>query len=161
MASIQYPDNLRGPLVSEYSRDEVVGFVEENVAAGPSFVTPISEDTPQFHTLTYRFKRGDARRFESWLKQNQMKFKSPWFNGPIIHPDFAAQEAQECRYLSDGYPQLTGVSVGGLFTYTARVITRSIVTQDDDYPTELDALHGVNCGNINSGANDLDIGFNG
>ena len=65
---------------------------------------------------------------------------------------------QECRFTSDGYPQLTGVSIGGIHTYSARLLTREIVNGDDAYATELEALWGTNCGDINLGASLLDQG---
>jgi|GEM_PF-2415072 len=160
MAVIQWPANLRGPLVSGYSRQEVVGFRENDLAAGPAFVEPFSEDTPQFHDVTYMFKSGDARRFQLWLRENKIKSHSPFFDGPLITEDRSIA-LQECRYTSDGYPQLTGKSVGGMFTYSARVITREIVNGDDAYTTELEALWGVNCGDIDLGGSLLDEGLNG
>jgi hypothetical protein len=160
MAEIQWPAGLRGPTIAGYSREEIPGFREHNLAAGPAFVEPFSEDTPQFHNLTYQFKSGDARRFQRWLRENKIKFLSPFFDGPILSEDRSV-ELQECRYTSDGYPQLQSVSIGGIHTYSARVITREIVNGDDAYATELDALWGVNCGDINLGGSLLDEGLNG
>lgn len=156
---LTWPDGLRGPLINSFNREEVVGFVESNVAAGPSFVTPISDDNPAFHNITYQFKEGDARRFQQFLRVNKVKQLSPWFNGPLITEDRSV-EYQECRYTADGYPQLTGKTIGGIYTYSARVLTRDIVTNDELYPDELDALWGVNCGDIDYGANQLDIALN-
>ena len=160
MAAIQWPVNLRGPLISGYSREEVVGFRENNLAAGPAFVEPFSEDTPQFHNITYIFKSGDARIFQLWLRDNKVKFLSPFFDGPLLTEDRSIL-LQECRYTSDGYPQLTGVSIGGVHTYSARLITRELVNGDDAYATELEALWGVNNGDINLGGSLLDEGLNG
>jgi len=160
MAVIQWPANLRGPLVAGYSREEVVGFRENNLAAGPAFVEVFSEDTPQFHNFTYQFKSGDARRFKLWLREHKMRAYAPWFDGPLITEDRSI-ELQECRYTSDGYPQFQGRTVGGIHTYTARVITREIVNGDDAYATELEAIWGVNCGDIDLGGSLFDEGMNG
>lgn len=159
MAVIQWPEKLRGPLVAGFSREEVVGFLENDLASGPAFITPFSEDTPQFHSLTYQFKQGDARRFQMWLREHKFKFLSPFFDGPIISEDNSVQ-LQECRFTADGYPQLTGKTTGGLFTYSARVITREIVNIDDDYAESVKSLWYVFCGDINNGASKLDEGLN-
>lgn len=159
MADLKWPTNLPGLQVSGFSREEVVGFRENPLASGPAFVEPFSEDTPQFHTITYLFKNGDARRFQLWLRQNKVKFMSPWFDCPLITED-GSVETQECRFTADGYPQLQGKSVGGMWTYSARVISREIVNNDDQYATEVDAIWGVNCGDINLGASLLDEGVN-
>lgn len=158
MADIQWPTDLRGPLVSGYNREEVAGFRENNLAAGPAFVEPFSEDTPQFHNITYQFKNGDARRFQLWLRENKVKYLSPWFDGPLITEDRSIA-LQECRFTSDGYPQLQSKSNGGIWTYSARIITREIVNGDDAYATELEALWGVNCSDIDLGASLLDQGM--
>lgn len=158
MADIKWPDGLRGPLVSSYSRNEVVGFLESELTSGPSFVTPITDDNPSFHSVTYQLKSGDARRFQQWLRVNRMKTRAPWFDGPLITED-ASVEYQECRFTSDGYPQLTGKTIGGIYTYKATLLTREIVTNDEGYETELDALWGVNCGDIDLGASLLDEGL--
>jgi hypothetical protein len=160
MAAIVWPDGLRGPLVSGYSREEIVGFRENDLASGPAFVEVFSEDTPQFHNITYQFKNGDARRFQLWLRENKIKSYSPWFDGPLITEDRSVL-AQECRYTSDGYPQLQSKTNNGIHTYTARIITREIINNDDAYATELEALWGVNCGDIDLGGSLLDEGLNG
>lgn len=160
MADISWVDGLRGPLVSSFSREETVGFREAPLASGPPFVVPFSEDTPQFHNVTYQFKEGDARRFQLWLRENKFKYLSPWFDGPLITED-GSIETQECRFTADGYPQLTGKSVGGLYTYSAQLITREIINNDDDYAESVDAMWGVNNGDIDLGSSIIDEGLNG
>lgn len=160
MADINWPTGLRGPLVANYSRNEIVGFLEPELTSGPSFVTPITDDNPQFHNVTYQFKSGDARRFQQWLRVNRFKTLSPWFNGPLITED-SSVETQECRFIADGYPQLSAKTIGGIYTYNATILTREIVTNDELYETELDALWGVNCGDIDLGASLLDEGLSG
>ena len=159
MADITWPDGLHGPLISNFSREETVGFIESELASGPSFITPLSDDTPSFHSMTFQFKRGDARRFQQFLRVNSMKLYSPWFNMPLVTEDRSI-EYQEARFTASGYPQLASVTSGGIHTYNAQVITRSIETTDEDYPTELDAIWGVNCGNVNLGNSLLDEGLN-
>jgi len=158
MAEIKWPTGLRGPLVSGYSREEVVGFRESELASGPSFVVPFSDDTPQFHNVTYTFKEGDARRFQLWLRANKFKVFSPWFDGPCITEDRSA-ETQECRFTASGYPQLNSKTIGGIYLYSAQFMTRVIVNNDDANATELEAIWGVNCGDINLGASLLDEGL--
>ena len=158
MADLKWLDGLGGPQINGYSREEVVGFIENDLAAGPAFIEVFSDDTPQFHSVSYIFKRGDARRFEMWLRENKVKSRSPWFDGPIPTPDNTV-ETQECRFTADGYPQLTGQSSGGTFTYSAKLLTRSIVNNDDDYATEVDAMWGTNNGDINLGSSLLDEGL--
>jgi len=158
MAIVKWPTDLRGPLVAGFSREEIIGFRENDLASGPAVIEPFSEDTPQFHNVTYQFKNGDARRFQLWLRENKVKFLSPFFDGPLITEDSSIL-TQECRFTSDGYPQLTGKSVGGIWTYSARLITREIVNGDDEYAEELDAIWGVNCGDINLGNSLLDEGM--
>lgn len=158
MADIQWPDGLRGPLVANFSRNEQTGFLESELTSGPSFVTLISDDNPSFHSVTYQFKQGDARRFQQWLRANKIKTQSPWFDGPLVTEDRSV-ETQECRFISGGYPQLASKAVGGIFTYNATILTREIVTNDEDYETELDSLWGVNNGDIDLGASLLDEGL--
>jgi hypothetical protein len=158
MADLLWPDNLPGPQVSGFGREEVVGFIESNLASGPSFIQPVSEDTPSFHSVTYKFKNGDARRFQLWLRTNKIKTYSPFFDGPLITED-GSIETQECRFTADGYPQLQSKTNGGIWTYSARLLTREIVNGDDEFATELIAVHGVNCGNINLGNSLLDQGM--
>ena len=158
MADIKWPDDLPGPQISTYSMEEAAGFTESQLNAGPAFITPITEDMPQFHNVTYIFKRGHARKFEQFLRENKIRFLSPWFDGPIIRPN-RNDTIQECRYTQDGVPQLTGVS-GNLFTYSARLITRSLVLDDMDYETEMDASWSVNFGNIDPFNAALDEGLN-
>ena len=158
MAEVKWPDGLRGPTVAGFSREEVVGFRENDLASGPAFVEPFSDDTPQFHNITYQFKNGDARRFQLWLRDNKIKSRSPFFDGPLITEDKSI-ETQECRFTSDGYPQLMGKSVGGIWSYSAKLITREIVNGDDEYAEELDAVWGTNCGDINKGNSLLDQGM--
>jgi hypothetical protein len=158
MAVIQWPTGLRGPLVSGFSREEVVGFRDNPLASGPDWGEPFSDDTPQFHNVSYQFKNGDARRFELWLRENKFKFLSPFFDGPLITEDSSIL-TQECRFTSDGYPQLQSKSVGGIWTYSARLLTREIVDSDDAYATELESMWGVNCGDINLGNSLLDEGL--
>jgi len=160
MSTISWPEKLRGPLVSTYSREEVVGFRENPLAAGPSVIEPFSEDTPQFHNITYQMKQGDARRFQMWLREHKFKTYSPWFNGPIITED-NGQSVQECRYTSSGYPQLTGKSIGGLFSYSAQIITRQLTNGDDAYAESVSTMWFVNNGDINLGISLLDEGLNG
>ena len=160
MADIKWPENLRGPLVSGFSRQEVVGFRENDLASGPAFVEPFSEDTPQFHDITYQLKSGDARRFQLWLRQNKFKFLSPWFDGPLITEDNSI-DVQECRFTADGYPQLQSKTVGGLFIYSARILTREIVNRDDLYAESVSAMWYVFCGDINNGSSVLDEGLVG
>lgn len=159
MATLKWPDNLPGPQIETYSREEIVGFNESFVAAGPSFVEPFTEDAPIFHNVTYQFKEGDARRFQLWLKQNKVRFVSPEFDGPIVNEEQLTSIA-ECRYTADGYPQLTGKVIGGVYTYSARMITRQIDSIDIDYPTEIEAIWSVSDGDIDAGANKLDEGLN-
>lgn len=159
MGDIVWPTGLRGPLVSNYSRNELVGFLESELTSGPSFVTPVTDDNPVFHNVTYQFKSGDARRFQQFLRVNKFKVLSPWFDGPIIGEDNSV-EYQECRFTASGYPQLSSKTIGGIYTYNATILTREIVTNDEDYPTELDALWGVNNGDIDLGASLLDEGLN-
>lgn len=160
MATIKWPAGLRGPLVSNFSRSETVGYIDAELSSGPSFVVPISDDNPSFHSVSYIFKSGDARIFQQWLRTNNFKIFSPWFDGPLVTEDQSV-ETQECRFTADGYPQLTGKTVGGLYTYSATILTREIVTNDDLYPTELEALWGVGCGDIDLSASLLDEGLNG
>jgi len=160
MAVIQWPDKLRGPLVAGFSREEVVGFRENELASGPAFIEPFSEDTPSFHNITYLFNNGDARRFQIWLREHKFKFLSPFFDGPLITEDDSV-DTQECRYTADGYPQFTGKTVGGLYSYSARVLTRSIVNNDDAYAESVSTLWYVFCTDTNNGASLLDQGMNG
>ena len=158
MADIKWPDGLRGPLVSNYSREEVVGFIESELTAGPAFITPLTDDNPSFHNVTYQLKQGDARRFQQWLRVNKIKTRSPWFDGPLITED-ASVEYQECRFTAGGYPQLKSKSVGGIWTYSATLLTREIVTNDEGYETELDSLWGAGNGDIDLSASLLDEGL--
>lgn len=160
MANLKWPEKLRGPMVSGYSREEVVGFRESELASGPSFIEPFSEDTPQFHNVTYQLKEGDARRFQLWLRENKVKFLSPWFDGPIITEDRSI-ELQTCRFTASGYPQLQGKSTGGIYTYSAQLITREIVNGDDAYAEAVNTSWFVFCGDINNGISLLDEGLNG
>ena len=160
MIDISWPEGLRGPLVSTFSQSEMPGFIESPLATGPAFVEPISEDVPTIMNLTYQFKTGDARRFGIWLRDNAIRFKSPWFKGPIVHPDFDARKEQLCRYTVSGYPQLSGVTAGGIYTYSAQVIIRQVETQDIEYSEETKAAWEVNCGDVNRFNQDLDCGFN-
>jgi len=160
MTTISWPEKLRGPLVAGYSREEAVGFRESPVAAGPSFVEPFTDDAPTFHNVTYQFKEGDARRFQLWLKQNKFRFLSPWFNGPIINEE-RRESTVECRFTADGYPQLQGKTIGGIYTYAARLLTRNVQSTDLDYATEVDAMWATNCGDIDLGSSLLDEGLNG
>lgn len=159
MANITWPEKLRGPLVSGYSREEVAGFRENPLASGPAWVEPFSEDTPSFHNIQYLMRAGDARRFQIWLREHKMKTYAPWFDGPLITEDNSI-DVQECRYTADGYPQLTGKTIGGLFTYSARIITRSIVNRDDLYAEAVSTMWFVSCGDINLGTSLLDEGLN-
>ena len=160
MADLKWPEKLRGPMASGYSREEVVGFRESPLASGPAFIEPFSEDTPQFHNVTYQLKEGDARRFQMWLRENKFKFLSPWFDGPIITEDRSI-EFQTCRFTARGYPQLQGKSVGGIYTYSAQLMTREIVNGDDEYAESVKAMWFVSCGDINNGISVLDEGLNG
>lgn len=159
MALIKWPVGLSGPMVAGFGREEVVGFRENDLASGPAFIEAFSEDTPQFHTVTYIFKNGDARIFQLWLRENKIKFMSPFFDGPLITEDRSI-ELQECRFTSDGYPQLVSKSVGGLWTYKAKLLTRSIVNGDDAYAEEIKTMWELNNGNINLGNSLLDEGVN-
>ena len=157
---LNWPDGLPGPQITSFSREEVVGFKESPLATGPSFIEIFSEDTPQFHNVTYLFKSGDARRFQMWLRENKFKSHSPWFNGPLVTEDRSV-ETQVCRFTASGYPQLTGVSVNGTKTYSAQLLTREIGNNDDDYAESIDAYWSVNNGEIDNGISLIDEGLNG
>lgn len=159
MADLKWPVNLRGPLVESYSREEIVGFRESSVAAGPSYVEPFTEDAPIFHNVTYQFHEGDARRFQLWLKENRVRFLSPVFDGPIVNEERLTSIA-ECRFTADGYPQLTGKTSGGVYTYSARLITRQIDSIDIDYAEQVESIWHVSDGYIGLGGNKLDEGLN-
>lgn len=158
MAIIQWPDKLGGPKLAGYSREEVVGFRDSELAAGPAFVEIFSDDTPQFHNVQYLFKQDAARRFERWLRTNKVKSESPWFDGPIPTPDRSVK-TQECRFTADGYPQFTGISDGGVYSYSARLLTREIVNNDDEYGDVFDIMFDLSCGNVNWGVSKLDEGI--
>lgn len=160
MASVKWPNGLRGPMVNTYNREEVIGFIESPLASGPSFITPISEDTPQFHNVTYQLREGDARIFQLWLKANKFKYLSPWFDGPLITEDRSVL-TQECRFTASGYPQLQGKSVGGIYTYRAQIITREIVSNDDLYSESILAMWEIGNGNVNNASSKIDEGLNG
>ena len=160
MTTLNWLNGLPGPQVSSFSTSEVVGFKESPLAAGPAFIEVFSEDTPQFHNVTYLFKSGDARRFKMWLRANKFKSHSPWFNGPIITEDRSV-ETQVCRYTAEGFPQFKGVTIGGLHSYSAKLLTREIVNNDDDYAESIDAMWYANNGDIDNGASLLDEGLNG
>ena len=155
---LTWPDGLPSPLLGNYSRDEVEGFSESELSAGPSFVVPITDDTPTFHGVSYTMKTGDARRFQQFLRVNKFKTKSPWFNGPLPSND-GSTKMQECRFISGGYPQLSGTTSGGVCTYNATIMTREIVTDDEGYETELDAYWGVGNGDIDLSISLLDEGL--
>lgn len=159
MSDIKWPDGLPGPLVESYARDEVIGFRESQVAAGPSYVEPYSDDTPIFHTVTYQFKAGDARRFQLWLRQHKFKFLSPVFDGPIVNEDNKVKFV-ECRYTADGYPQLLSQSLSGICVYQARMITRKIENLDDELPDIFETMWGVDNGNVDADISLLDEGLN-
>ncbi len=131
MATINWPTGLRPSLKASKSRDEVIGFRESPPSVGPSFVEPFSDDTPVFYDISLTFSKSEARAFQSWLRLHKMKTNAPFFNFPLVieDPNVANQEA---RFLLDGYPQLTG-ETNYTFSYSARILIRKIVTQDEAY----------------------------
>lgn len=160
MTDLSWPTGVPGPQISSMSRTEVVGFKESDLASGPSFVEAFSDDTPQFHSVSYIFTRGEARLFQLWLRENKVKVFSPWFVGPLSTED-SNIKTQTCRFTSDGYPQLTGQTLSGLHSYSATLLTRAIENGDDAYSEVVKSAANATDGNIDLTASALDKGLNG
>lgn len=131
MATIDWPTGLRPALKASKSRDEVVGFRESPVTVGPSFIEPFSDDTPVFYDIEFFFTKDEARAFQSWLRIHRIKTNSPFFNFPLAIED-PNVDTQEARFILDGYPQLKSES-NYTFSYSARILIRNIVTEDEDH----------------------------
>ncbi len=143
MANISWPNGLRPAIKASKSRDEVEGFRESPVTSGPSFIEPFSDDTPVFYSVQFILTKGEARAFQSWLRLNRIKTLSPFFDFPLVieDPNVATQEA---RFILGGYPQLTG-DTGSTFTYSAQMLIRKIVSEDepfDEFILQLGELTG-------------------
>lgn len=130
MAAIDWPKGLRPALKASKSRNEIVGFRESPVTSGPSFIEPFSDDTPVFYNVQFTFTKDEARAFQSWLRIHRMKTNAPFFNFPMLieDPNVLTQEA---RFTLSGYPQLNSETTY-TYTYSAEILIRKIVTEDDD-----------------------------
>jgi hypothetical protein len=159
MADIKWPTKLRGFLISNYSREETVGFREGDLTSGPSFVEPFSDDTPYFHNVTLQLRQSDARVFQAWLKAYQFKLLSPEFAAPLLNED-GETITQDCRFTSDGYPQLQSVTVGGVYTYNAKLIAREHITIDDGYEQAILTMYQIGDGDIDWASSVLDQAVN-
>ena len=124
-----WPDILPSCETASKSRSQPDGFKFNNVNSGPPFLEMFSEDLPTFWDITFKFRRDHARIFMIWLKQNEMRTKSPWFEFPIQLEE--GLTTQEVRFLS--FPQLTGQN-GDAFSYSAKIMARALTSCDEECP---------------------------
>lgn len=132
MATINWPTNLRPALKASKSRSQTVGFRESSPTVGPSFVEPFSDDTPTIYNIQFTFTKGEAAAFQSWLRINQIRFLSPFFNFPLKIEGLTQAATQEARFTVSGYPQLTS-ETNAIFTYSAQILIRSLDIPDEAY----------------------------
>ncbi len=158
MADVAWPVGLINSLESAKQVERGAGWRESPVASGPAFVERLSDDTPTFFDVGFRFTRSQARVFDAWLKFYDMQTSPVFFDFPVKIPD-TNQEFQEVRFTGN-VPQRTGQN-GVAWTYTGRVMARSIISPDLDDPEMILTL-GIlsNYGDIDQYAEFLDIAIN-
>jgi len=130
MADIAWPSGLKTCITETKRRDEVIGYIEDPVSSGPSFVELISDDNPTTFDVTFVFNRGQAMAFQAWLRLNNVKTESPFFDTFPLQIEEGLFD-QEVRFTSSGYPQCITQS-GDVFTYRAIVLCRQINNPYDD-----------------------------
>lgn len=127
----EYPDSLRRPLMTGYSKQDASGFSINNLDSG-SYVARIdTDDIYTVYSLNFVFKPDEAAIFRAWIAQDSFNMlKGAAFNIPLLTE--YGEIIQVVRFADGGYPQLTGKSAGKL-TYSAKVIAR----------TQMDNVNGL------------------
>ena len=158
MANIDWPDGLINSLQSAKRVERGPGWRESPAASGPSFTERVSDDTPTFFDVAFKFTRAQARAFDAWLKFYDLQTTAEFFNFPVKIPD-TNQLLQVVRFTGN-VPQRTGQD-GAAWTYTGRIMARSITSPDLDNAETILALAFIsNYEDIDQAAEDLDIAIN-
>jgi hypothetical protein len=129
MATVNWPTSLRNAIQQGKSRSIGSAFRQADPAAGPPFVERFTDDEPVFYDFQLRFNRIEALVFFSWFRDPLNADKGlAEFNFPF-EAEWGDVE-EDARFTSDGVPQLVS-QVGGISTYSARVVIREFTTQPD------------------------------
>jgi len=157
MTIATWPNHLRSCVTSSKSRQQTQGFTVSDVQVGPPFVELITEDTPTFYDVSFKFNRSEARAFRAWQKINNFTNAGGWFYLPIQIEE--GLTTQEVLLLPPGF-QCTGQE-NNVFSYTASVMTRQEQATDDQYPESILGLFENNPrSDLTEAANLLDIAIN-
>ena len=157
MTTATWPKNLRSCITSSKQRRRTPGFETSDVQAGPPFTQLITEDTPTIYDVSFTFNRSEARAFRTWQTINNFINVGGWFYLPIqIEEGLTTQEAM---LLPPGF-QCTGQN-NNVFSYSASVIVRQEVAEDDKFPESILAMFENNpCSSIEDAGNLFDIAIN-
>lgn len=122
---LDWPDQLSSCVTASKSRSQPEGYVFNNVNSGAPWAQIVTDTLPTFWDVTFVFSRDDARLFTIWLHKNEFRYGFKWFDFPVQLEQ--GLTTQEVGFLS--YPQNSSQN-GGVFTYTAKLIARDVITED-------------------------------
>lgn len=125
-----WPAGLKSCITSSKSRNSVPGFITSEVQAGPAFTELVTDDTPVIYDLKFSFNRDNARAFRAWQVENDFNTYGGWFTIPIQIEEGVT--TQTVMLLPPGF-QMDG-QANNVFSYSASVLVREEVSQDDLYP---------------------------
>lgn len=151
---VDYPEELRLPLVSGYSREVEPGFLQSEPLSGPVYNIRRSFDNPVRWQVQFHFTYGQQRLFWQWFREALDDGLRP-FNIPLKIE--AGIFPQECRFARDGIPRLTSVQ-GNHYRYNAVLLSRKVNDPDEGSYETLKLLAGN--GSITKAANGVDIAVN-
>lgn len=137
--AIAYPLGLSTIQRQSKSRSQVPTFTQSDPRRGAAYFQEIGTDTPVFWDITFKFDKSDRVRFWLWFTQPQFlnrgikKFTLP------IKTEFGLVD-HECNFLADSLMNVS--EEGEIFTYTARIMARSLITPPD-YSNAADMIVGL------------------
>lgn len=135
MADIDYPLNLRGPLVGK-SKNQTAVVRQTQPLSGPAYTQKLSTDAPVTYNLSFLFTSpSEALLFRAWVTSNQINRGKP-FNCQITHEgsQSGGKTTQEVKFIADGPDLLSNTYIGtGKFRYEGTFQCRKEVTGLEDF----------------------------
>lgn len=151
---VEYPNELRLPLVSGYSREVEPGFKQTEPLSGPVYNVRRSFDNPVRWQVQFHFTGGQQRLFWQWFRDALDDGLRPFAIPLKIEAGIAVQE---CKFASDGIPRLTSVQ-GDHYRYTATLLSRKINDPDEGMYDWL--VYLAESGSARKAAHDIDFAVN-
>ena len=152
--AVAYPLGLNTILRTSKSRSQVPVFTQTDPRRGMPFFQAVGSDAPVFWDVTFKFNKSDKVRFWLWFTEPQFLAKGLKEFVLPIKTEFGLVP-HTCRFLADSLMNVS--EEGELFTYSARIMARQLITPVD-FSNAADMIVGLE--NLEEWANLLDITIN-